>query len=165
VTAEAAQHSLKDQILAARIGLMHGRSEDFAIPGYGGRLWGTFQALDDYGEVRQIGRAAGGVEDPTEQEMYVAIGTLVRASVDMFAVIDGQKEPLGVKLGLPLAQYLGLAEGIENDRQAVFALFTDEEGALNSMALMELFQNYSLWRRETQTEAAKELEGKSEAPS
>jgi len=160
VTAEAATRSLKDQILAARAAGMEARTEDFEIPGFGGRLWGTFRALDDYAEVRKIGQRLEKVHDPVEQEMCVAADTLIRASVDCFAVIDGERHPLDATFGLPLGKYLGLAEEGDTARQAVFGLF---EG--KTMDLMTLFNRYSEWRQGAQAQVDEETEGKSEAPS
>ena len=151
--------SLKDQILAARTAALGEHTEDFEIPGFGGRLWGTFKALDDYAELRQIGKRHEGITDQVEREMAVGADTLLEANTDTFALIDGKKEPLGVRLGLELNGYLGI-EGAQNDREALFLLFDSK-----TTNLMQLFFRYDGWTKVAQTEAETRVEGKSETAS
>lgn len=151
--------SLKDQLLAARAAVQHSKTSDFEIPGYSGRLGATFRALDDYSEVRAIIKRHERVPDEALRELYVAADTLVEASTDTFALVDGEQHALGVTLGLPLYGYLELDEGAENDRQAVFALFP------STMSLMTLFADYDQWMKGAQRKTESELAGKSDAPS
>lgn len=150
--------SFKDQLIAARTAAQHSTAVDLEIPGYGGRLWGTFRGLDDYTEVREIVTRHERVTDVATREMYIGADTLVAASVDTFAMIDGEKHPLGVTLGLPLAGYLEM-EGAENDRQAVFAVFP------STMSVMTLFTEYDQWLKGAGREVEAHLEGEAVAPS
>ena len=84
-------------------------------------LWGVFRALDDYSERRQAAFRHQNVADDAERELLGAADAIVTACEDVYALVDGEKVSLGVRIGKPLADYLGIPA--DNDRQAIFALF------------------------------------------
>lgn len=153
-----AEVSFREQLLAARERSLRSRTVELEIPGYERRLWGTFRAIDDYSEVRAIVRRHQQRAD-AEQELHVAADTLLAACVDCYGLEDGQRHPLDVKLGLPLAGMLGLADGCDNDRQALFAVIP------STMAVMTLFAEYDQWLKGARQEAEDDLQGESGAPS
>lgn len=150
--------SLQAQLRAMAQRTQQRKTVDLAIPGYDGRLWGTFRALDDYSEHRKIVARHERLQTE-QQELYIAADTLIAASVDTFAVLeDGQREPLNLRLGLALAGYLGL-EGAETDRQAVFMLIS------STMQIVELYVELEQFRKASTRETVDELVGESEAAS
>ena len=112
-----------------------GRSTiDIEIPGYDGTLWGTFRALDDYGETKRMGKPFERIPDEADREVNIHAATLLRASVDVFVPLDGFKpdqdgckHSLGCPLGAELAGKLGLVPGDSavavSDHEAVFLIF------------------------------------------
>lgn len=154
--AVSGERSLKDVLLAAREEAQRDKTVDLEIPGYGGRLWGTFRALDDYTELRAlVQRARDEGQDDMTRELYAGADTLVRACTDTYAREGEEKHPLGKRLGLELASYLGLDDA-DTDRQAVFLLVP------SSLALMSLFADYDAWLKGTFQSAIGAAEGKSE---
>jgi hypothetical protein len=156
--------SVKQQLIAARQAAQSVTTVDLEIPGYGGRLWGTFRALDEYSEVRAIIAANSQIRDDADRELYNGADTLLAASLDTYALLeDGSKEPLGLKLGAKLAAYLELNDP-ETDRQALIGgrgvgIFP------GTMSVMTLFTQYDLWLKTARREVEEELEGNSGAPS
>src|SRR5215471_3002672 len=136
--------SLKAQIQAARERALHNRTHDFPIPGTDDTLWGTFRALDDWGEVRGIAKAAlAASNDETTQELYIAADNLVRSCIDIYAFdAEGQKHSIADGLTLDLAHEL--FEGVAlTPRQAVFEIFPTTK----SVALF--FAELETWFTET----------------
>lgn len=153
--------SFKDQILAARTAAVSGRTEDFAIPGYGGRLWGTFRVIDSLADVHKLADATMGIDDEADRDACGAADALVAASVDTFYIDENDaRQPLGVKLGLPLARYLEMTAA-ENDRQAVFEIFE----RTGNLSVWEFYLEVDAWMTRVRAGVDKGLAGKSEAPS
>jgi len=150
-------NTLQAELRAARARAMHKHTRDFAIPGYGGRLWGTFRALDDYAEVRKIVLEHRRVPDEAEGEVLIAADTLVKSCDSVYAVRHGERTDLGMTLGRQLAEFLG--EPVENDRQAIFAIFPD------TLTVMSLYGEIDRWIRAVGVEADEETAGKSQAAS
>jgi hypothetical protein len=150
--AEAAGDSLRDSLRAARARAQHRTTGEFPIPGYEGRLHGEFRALDDYSEVRAIVMRHTKVADVAQQELYVAADTLLAASVGTFAMQDGVRHDLSLPLGRGLAAYLGY-EGLESDRQALFAVFPA------TISVMTLFAEYDLWMKASGVTVDEDLAG------
>lgn len=149
--------TLQNDLRAVKKRAQNRHSEDFAIPGYGGRLWGTFKALDDYADVRAVVEKHSTITDPALNELHIAADILVKSCVEVFAVEDDKKHPLGMGLGAALADYLG--DPVENDRQGVFAVFP------NTLAVMTLYGELDRWFKAVDVESSKEAAGNSVAPS
>jgi hypothetical protein len=150
--------TLQEQLRAARADAQHRQNEDFPIPGYGGRLCGTFKALDDYSEVRQIIASNAKITDPAQQELYIAADTITRACVTVYALEGETRHPLEMGIGAQLAAYLG--EEVENDRQGVFAIFP------STVAVMGFFADLDKWIKQAgETSDRQVTEGNSVAPS
>jgi hypothetical protein len=96
-------------------------------PGFGpGELWGTFRALDDYREMRKIGKRHERVRDEATRELEIAADVLVRSSVTTFLRIDGYGDvPLDMPVGTELAIWIGAcAPGADvRDAEAAFMVF------------------------------------------
>jgi len=147
--------TLQDELRAAKARATNRQTRDFPIPGYEGRLWGTFRALDDYADVRAIIAEHGKVADAAEQEQLIAADTLVKSCTRVFALRDGEQHDLGMGLGRDLAAFLG--DEVENDRQGIFAVIP------NSLLLMSFYGEIDRWFRGTEAAATSEASGKSEA--
>lgn len=151
--------SLQDQLRAARLRALHETTQDFEIPGTAGTLWGTFKALDDYREVREIVKSNAATGDEAEQEMNVAADTLVRSCVGVYAKDPetGEIQQLDMGLGVQLAEYYG--ETVDTDRQAVFAIFP------GTVSIVTLFAQLEAWFAKTGRKATGDLAGNSPAQS
>lgn len=133
-------------------------TKDFAVPGYDRRLWATFRALTEYADVRRPVVEHQGIPDDAEREVLMAVDTLLAATVGAYALMpDGEKVDLGVPLGLGLAGHLGFS-GLENDRQAVLAIFKT-----GTADLMEFFGDVTRFFDEAKHGGEAALVGESEA--
>lgn len=84
------------------------KTQDIAIPGYD-ELHVIFRVLDDYTELRRVLRGAqlrNRHLPESAQEIQASIETLILASVDSYAVVDGQRIDIGLPLGLALYDYI-----------------------------------------------------------
>lgn len=116
--------SLQAIVRAGRARAQRRKTLHMEIPGYDSTLakdgvevecslWASYRALT-YEQVQEI---EGG--HPTHD----AADTLSQACVDTFLLdADGVRYPLGIRLGLELARFVGIDEA-ETDRQAVFLIF------------------------------------------
>jgi len=151
--ASAPANTLQAELRAARAHATRKHTRDFAIPGYGGRLWGTFRALDDYADVRKIIVEHRDHHDEAERELLMAADTLVKSCEGVYALRHGERTDLRMGLGQQLAEFLG--EPVENDRQAVFTIFP------TTLAVMTLFGEVDLWIRAVGVQATEEAAGNS----
>jgi len=149
--------SIQGALRAALAAAQHRQNKDFPIPGYSGRLWGTFRALDDYTDVRGIVAGLDRVSDDATKELYIAADTIIKSCVGVYALMDGEKHELPYGMGIGLADYLG--QQVDTDRQAVFALFP------GTLAVMGLLADLDAWFKDADAKSAEETAGNSEAPS
>ena len=163
--AVASKDSLRGWLQDARKRSLARTTIDLPIPRFEGRLWCTFRALEDVIELRDIQRRYETM-DETDEAIHVAADTLIAACVDCFVKRDGKTVSLGVKLGLPLFEYLELTDETtgeplvaENDTQAVFQIFE------STVRLVLIAKDYSDFMTEAGAGTDRELEGNSVAPS
>lgn len=161
-TGTPATSSLQGQLRASIAKAQSQRTEDFVIPGYEPTLWVTFRATDQYGEAREIVTRHANVPDEATKEIYVAADTLAAMCLDTFAIVDGKKQSLGVKLGCELAAYLG--QEAETDRQGVLTVYGQGD-PVRTMPLMTAFAAYEEWSQTAAVKSVQEAAGNSQAPS
>lgn len=153
--------SLRDQLRAARERSERRSTRDFEIPGFEGRLWGTFRVLEEYARVREIGRRVEKITDETDQELAVAADIIVESCVGVYVKLpDGEKQPLEQRLGASLAQYLFEPETpLTTDRQGIYMLFP------STLSVAVFYGELSQWFAHESVSFESETAGNSEAPS
>ena len=140
--------SLQDRLRAAKVVQTAGTHE-LAIPGYGGQLVARYRTLE-WRERRRIGLAVKGLDIPG-RELDAAADILLTSCEGVDAHVDGQVIPLGHRLGVELAGYLGEdVEGV-TPRQALFLIFPSE------LALMGHLEELSALQLSAEEEADGEI--------
>jgi hypothetical protein len=127
------------------------------LVGYGEpatELWVTFRYLTDYKEVRNELRKALNKRgmDGADQELAIAVETLLMAAEGSYAIINHQQVDIGEPLGLGLYEYLGLDKDAparaSTDREALYRLFTakEDEGP-NTLLITTIAAEFDAWVR------------------
>lgn len=153
--------SLRDQLRAARSRAERRSTRDLEIPGYEGRLWGTFRVLEEYKQIRDIGRRVEKIADETDQELAIAADIIVESCTGIYAKLpDGEKQPLEQGLGAALAQFLFEPDpAITSDRQGIYMLFP------STLSVAVFYSELSQWFAHESSSLDAETSGNSEAPS
>lgn len=145
-TIEPAGQSVQDTLRNARNTILVNEKVTLEIPGYGG-LFAHYRLLD-FRESRKIGDALrdAGCKDEIDRELYLAADSLIAANTGIEARLKDPggnlvTQDLEVKLGKPLAEYLGLGE-FDNDRQAVFEIFRRHIDVMAQFAALETHDTY-----------------------
>lgn len=109
------------------------------VPGFD-ELYARYLPLG-FRPARKIVEDCADIQDPATQDLEEAVQTLLTACQGVEAHIGGETHDLGMKLGKPLADFLGL-DGSENDVQAVMLIFPSE------MAIVDHANDVALLSRE-----------------
>jgi hypothetical protein len=143
---EPAAQSVQESLRDARNTILVNERVTLEIPGYGG-LFAHYRLLD-FRESRKVGEGVqgAGCRDEIDRELYLAADSLIAACVGTEARLKGPDgnlvtHDLGVKLGKPLAEYLGLGE-FENDRQAVLLIFRRNTDLVEQFAVLQTRDAY-----------------------
>jgi hypothetical protein len=143
---ESAGQSVQETLRNARNTILLNEKVTLEIPGYGG-LFAHYRLLD-FRESRKIGDALtdAGCRDEIDKELYLAADSLIAANTGTEARLKDASgslvtRDLEVKLGRPLAEYLGLGE-FDNDRQAVFEIFRRNLDVMAQYAALETHDSY-----------------------
>lgn len=149
--------SVQARLQNARATILATDKVTLEIPGYGG-LFAHYRLLD-FRDTRKVGEetTASGVKGEIDRELYLAANHLLAASTGTEAHIDGDIHDLQRPLGRALAEYLGLGDEFENDRQALFVIFRRE------IDLMDQFVELQGQKAFADQEADKTLLGESGA--
>lgn len=116
--------SIQAELRGLLIAKLNEKTVDLPLPRFDGRLWSTYRAVH-WEDQKRIAKRNARLKEAAA-EVSSAADTLIEACVTTFAVLpDDTRHDLQLRLGRPLAQYLGLdVEGV-TDRQALHLMFTD----------------------------------------
>lgn len=105
----------------------------------------TFRGMTDLSELKQAFDLNPSLSE-SEAEVQAAINTLVQTSTGSYAVVDGKRVDIGLKLGVSLYAYLFPAEAGEpqpmTDGEAVVLMFGGDTVGLTMFA-----RKLTVWRR------------------
>jgi hypothetical protein len=152
--------ALATRIQAGRVEFQKGQTKLMPIPGWEidgvPVLWGAFRALDEYEEYGDIlDKVQQETPNERERELRTAADCLAATCVGVAGPeepeledhpVFGRREPLEeggvpVRLGVRLAQLIGVGAGVENDRQAVFSIFPSTRSVMMVYGTLEQFTN------------------------
>jgi hypothetical protein len=129
---------------------------DIQLPDFEPTLHVTLRKVKSYRENVEIYKGTDKIKDTSDQALEMAARTLVAAAQDVWVIHNGAKTSLGVKLGLELYEAIFGSENNptapQNDVQAIYALYRDDE-----MALTNDVEEYAAWRRGKQADAVEEV--------
>lgn len=155
------ERSVAESLRAAHSRAHQRRTTEFDIPGYGGQLVGVFRAVGDFYEIHNAVAEERKVRrGDAEITLAFAVDFLLLASVECFALIDGQKSQLpALGLGLYEAIFPESEEdhpGPQNDKEAMHLLFP-----LGTFSIVETATQLDAWAKGEAFEADEELLGES----
>ena len=136
--------SVSERIRASIVKAQQRKTQDLIFP-ESEELHILFRPLDDFTELQPLlAEVAGSPEG--QQAIQAAINTLVASSVDSYAVVDGEKVDIGMKLGLGLYDFIFPVENGEvrptTDGEAISLMFGGD-----TVALVMFARRLHVWQK------------------
>lgn len=100
--------SVADRLRANFAAAQSQRTQEFEFPPISG-LYIVFRTIEDFGEAHDTIMGNPGLP-AAQQEIAMAINLLVASSIDSYAIVDGDRHDIGLKLGVDLYDLIFPAE-------------------------------------------------------
>ncbi len=125
-------------------------TQEFELPTIEG-LWIVFRQLTDIAEVQDSLAEVNEHLAPSQVSIEAATRMLVASSVDSYALIDGTRHEIGLRLGLGLYDHLFPAENGEirpaTDAEAVALMFQTADGSTDTLSLVMFAQRLDVSKK------------------
>jgi hypothetical protein len=114
-------------------------------------LYIVFRPIIDFAEVEAALESVSDALPKSQMAIENAIRLMIVSSVDSYAMVDGERREIGLKLGVQLYDMIFPAENGEirpqTDGEAVTRMFTTETGELDSLSILTFAQGLDVARK------------------